>query len=457
MKFVACLSAGALAAQVEGHGHFLVSQPDGLMALEVDAKAALPDYRAQCEAMLRQCKEDQDTADDDYKRNLKALEEEYLRQKRILGDKEDVHADEKADVKAQKAVVAEEKMDVVKARKVVKENAHCPPELKEAEAELVKQIGIPNDSEERIDDECRAKKAVLEAKACVEELRKAERFLGEEKGEHSAEKGELRGEEGEADAAAAALPPQERRVAEALAAWEAAKRRGPPSSTDAQTHCNSNKDAFLSELDDKIRDLEAEYRRQKRILANKEDTHADEKQDVADQEDVTAEEKRHVKEAKKTVEESEHCPPKLVEAKEELARQEAIPNETPEDVHAECLATKEVLKWQKCVDQLRDAEIILAREKDEHGDAKEDLVGEEGEESAAKRALPPQEKRVADALAALEAARRARDSLLKCGEDSSPAPAPATTEAAPEKPESGATSAGISAVVVAAAALTFIV
>eukprot|EP00929_Paragymnodinium_shiwhaense_P117380 TRINITY_DN878_c0_g1_i1.p2 TRINITY_DN878_c0_g1~~TRINITY_DN878_c0_g1_i1.p2 ORF type:complete len:481 (-),score=191.24 TRINITY_DN878_c0_g1_i1:158-1543(-) len=454
MKLAVCFSACGLAA---GHGHFLEYQSTGFVALQVDNSAAassegdLPDYRAQCEAMLRQCKDDQDTANDDYERNLKALEEEYLRQKRILANKEDTHEDEEADVKAQKAVVADEKMDVVKARKVVKENAHCPPELEEAEAELAAQEVIPNDSEERIDDECKAKKAVLEARLCVEQLRKAERVLREQKGQHSDEKGELRGEESEADAAAAALPPQERRVAEALAAWEAAKKRGPPSHSDAADTCNSNKDALLSELDDLIRDLEAEYRRQKRILGSKERTHENEKEDVSDQEDVVAEEKRHIKEAKIAVKENQHCPPKLEEAKEELARQEAIPNLVPEDVHAECEATRAVLKWQACVDKLRQAEIVLAREKDEHGEEKENLSEEEDEASAAKGALPPQEKRVADALAALEAARRARESLLKCGQSATPS-APATTESPAPEPKSGAVSATISAVAMAAAA-----
>eukprot|EP00929_Paragymnodinium_shiwhaense_P026956 TRINITY_DN15933_c0_g1_i1.p2 TRINITY_DN15933_c0_g1~~TRINITY_DN15933_c0_g1_i1.p2 ORF type:complete len:484 (-),score=187.55 TRINITY_DN15933_c0_g1_i1:161-1450(-) len=422
-----------------------------MAALQTEAEAHLPDYAAQCEEMIRQCKDDQKTANNDYDRNLKALEEEYLRQKRILDDKEATHKDEMADVKAQKAVVAEEKMDVEKARKVVKENAHCPPELKEAEAELAKQQAIPNDSEERIDDECRAKKAVLDAQLCVEELRKAEGVLREEKGEHSGEKSELRGEQGEAEIAKAALPPQERRVADALAAWEAAKRRGPPSESDARETCNANKDGLLAELDDHIRDLEAEYRRQKRILGAKERTHDNEKEDVADQEDVVAIEKKHIKDAKKAVEENQHCPPKLEVAKEELARQEAIPNLTPEDVHAECAATKEVLKWQACVDELRAAEMTLAREKDEHSDEKEELSGEEGEASAAKRALPPQEKRVADALAALEAARRAREALLKCGEPSAPAPAPTTTEESEPETRSGAASLTLSATAAVAA------
>eukprot|EP00929_Paragymnodinium_shiwhaense_P050035 TRINITY_DN2521_c0_g1_i2.p2 TRINITY_DN2521_c0_g1~~TRINITY_DN2521_c0_g1_i2.p2 ORF type:complete len:460 (-),score=233.54 TRINITY_DN2521_c0_g1_i2:127-1506(-) len=459
MKFAVCISACGLASQAQGS--FLTAHPHGFLQVDTaaaKAAAELPDYQAQCDAILSQCKAAEKANTDDYYRNLKALEEEYKRQKRILEDKEDTHKEEVADVKAQKAVVADEKMDVVKARKVVKDNAHCPEELEEAEEELSKQEGIPNDSEKRIDDECRAKKAVLEARMCVEELRKAEKVLGEEKGEHKDSKGELRSEKGEAAAAADALPPQEQRVADALAAWEAAKRQGPPSAAETDNSCQAELDALLAELDARIRALEDEYERQLRILRAKENTHENEVEDVKDQEDEVAEEKRHVKDAKVLVEENKHCPPKLEAAKDELARQEAIPNVQPQNVYDECEATREVLKWQRCVDELREAEMTLAKEKDEHRDSKHELNGEEDEESAAKKALPPQEKKVADALAALEAARRARAALAKCGqEETAPAPAPAAESAEPA-PKSGAASVTISAVaVVAAAATVFVV
>eukprot|EP00929_Paragymnodinium_shiwhaense_P119704 TRINITY_DN9159_c0_g1_i1.p1 TRINITY_DN9159_c0_g1~~TRINITY_DN9159_c0_g1_i1.p1 ORF type:complete len:454 (-),score=197.29 TRINITY_DN9159_c0_g1_i1:215-1576(-) len=446
MKF-AVAACGLLAFQA--HGHQQRQQSEFLAALEVEA----PDFAAQCKELHKQCEEDEQSANDDYNRNLKALEEEYLRQKRILENKEDDHKDEVGEMKKQKAVVADEKMDVEKAHKVVKENDHCPPELEEAERELSKQLSIPNDSDEKIDDECRAKKVVMEKKACVEELRKAQRVLAEEAGEHSDEKGELKDEKADVHAAAAALPPQEKRVADALAAWEAAKKRGPPSAADATESCNADMDHLKMQSDQLTRDLEAEYLRQKRILADKEDAHSDEKADVADQKDRVAEEKRHAEDAHEVVKESSHCPPKLEEAKDELARQEAIPNYTPKDVAAECAATKEVLKWQKCVDALRDAEMRLAIEKDEHGDEKDALAGEKSEASAAKAALPPQEQRVADALAALEAARRARDALDACRKSGSGEPAPSTEAPPPQKPEeSAAATFTVSATAVAAAA-----
>lgn len=414
--------------------------------MEVDALADTPDYAAQCAEISRQCEAANQAAMDDHNRNLKALEEEYLRQKRILDDKEAAHKDEVDDVKDQEKVVEEEKMDVEKAKKVVKENAHCPPELSEAEEELSEQEDIPNDSEAAIDNECKAKQAVVKARACVDEFRKAERVLSAEEGEHDSEKSDLKGEESQAAAAGDALPPQEKKVADALAAWEAAKKKDPRAAVDGQKEaCQSKKDALLRRADADLKALEDEYERQKRILEGKELDHVEEAEHVEAQKGVVAEEKQDVKDAKATVEESAHCEPKWTAAKENLAREEAIPNATPENVHAECAATKEVLKWQTCMDKLNAAKLVLAKEKDEHSEEKSDLSGEKAEAADAKAALPPQEQKVADALAALEAARKARDGLSKCGGESSAAEAP--------PPRSGAkTSVTVSAAAAFAAA-----
>jgi len=131
--------------------------------------------------------------------------------------------DEKEDVDGQKNVVAEEKLDVKAARVTVKNNAHCPPELEKANAELATQKQIPNDTSEDIDAECVARKAVMEAEQCVEALRKAEAVLATEKGQHGEEKSDLNVEKREEDQAAAAVPPQEKIVCELKAALDAAR------------------------------------------------------------------------------------------------------------------------------------------------------------------------------------------------------------------------------------------
>jgi len=162
---------------------------------------------------------------------------EYLRQKKILEGKVGDHSDEKADVAQQEGVVGEEWSDVKNAKETVKDHAHCPPdlakakdELAKAQAELDTQLAIPNDTPTDIDAECEAKKAVLEAEAavrvaeqCMEKLRRAEAVLRSQDVEHSDEHTDLKGEEHQEDAAAAALPPQEKIVCDLKAALDAAR------------------------------------------------------------------------------------------------------------------------------------------------------------------------------------------------------------------------------------------
>eukprot|EP00929_Paragymnodinium_shiwhaense_P021946 TRINITY_DN1417_c0_g1_i3.p2 TRINITY_DN1417_c0_g1~~TRINITY_DN1417_c0_g1_i3.p2 ORF type:complete len:750 (-),score=380.54 TRINITY_DN1417_c0_g1_i3:167-2416(-) len=363
-------------------------------------------YVDKCEAISAACAAEQDATVEKFERDLSDLEAEYRRQLRILDGKEEDHADEVADVKAQKIAVKKQKMKVADAKKAVEENAHCPPELQEAKEKLYQLEAVPNKTPEDIEEECQQKKIVMEKEKCVEVLLAAEEVLAGERAEHSDEKDDLHGEKADEADAAAALPPQEKRVADAKAAWEAAKAKGPKIVTHAGTEgCQKDKDALLAQLEADISALEEEYRRQKRILEGKEDKHADEKEDVAEQKQVVKKQKMAVKDAKKAVKENAHCPPDLAEARDELARLEAVPNETEEDIEKECAARKKVLTLEECVVVLREAEEVLADEKEDYSGEKSELGHEHGEADAAAAALPPQEKRVADAKAAWEAAK----------------------------------------------------
>jgi len=258
--------------------------------------------------------------------------------------------------------------------------------------------------------------------------------LAEEHGEHKDEKEDLSGEKADEADAAAALPPQEKRVADAKKAWEDAKKKGVTVTDGSDAKCKGDKDALLEALLADIKALEDEYLRQKRILEGKEDDHADEKADVAAQKEEVDQTRDRVKKAKVAVKRNEHCPPELEDAKQHLADLEAVPNETPEDIEEECQAKKVVLEKEKCVEVLREAESVLRADKIAHSGEKSELGSEEYEEDRAADALPPQEKRVADAKAALDAARAALEALKNCingGSSSSsgsdaPAPAPET-------------------------------
>merc|ERR1719253_1518000 len=218
-------------------------------------------------------------------------------------------------------------MDVSEARETVSEFAHCRPELAEAKQQLAQEEATPNDSSDDIDRECKARKLVMEKEQCVEKLLRAEAVLAKEKDQHQEESHEE-------NQAAAALPPQEEKVRIACQAVD--DLGGVPK---ANCRSGDKKDALLRQADQYIEDLLAEYLRQKKILEGQQSDHADEKADVSP-------EGKDVTEAKAEVAQDAHCPPELEKALAELSKQEAIPNETPSDIDAECQAKKAVLEAQ---------------------------------------------------------------------------------------------------------------
>jgi len=410
-----------------------LSQLDAPCSADGYTGPSADEYRRLAADIDADCKSKADEMARRHAAYLKELEDECLRQKRILAGKEEDHAEEKADVKKQADVVAKEKMDVKKARVTVKELAHCPPELAEARQELGEQEAIPNESASDIDAECKAQKLVLEKEACVEELRAAEGVLSGQKDEHSGEKSDLGHEENEEDHAASKLPPQERRVEEACRLFDEAKKKGPPTNAadELNKRCQAKKDALSKEADAAIEALLNDYLRQKKILEGKEADHVDEKEDVDGQKNVVAEEKLDVKAARVTVKNNAHCPPELEKANDELSTQRKIPNDTSEDINAECVARKAVMEAEQCVEALRKAEAVLVTEKGQHGEEKSDLKVEKREEDQAAAAVPPQEKIVCELKAALDAARAARKGLTG-GESSSSS---SSSKAEPEKKE----------------------
>jgi len=265
-------------------------------------------YNDQCKAINDECAAKEKAAKDQYDRDLSAYEEEYKRQVRILKGNEADHEEEKEDVAEQKKEVKKTKMKVKDAKVAVKENAHCPPDLEEARKELAKEEATPNETPDDIERECEAKKKVLALEACVEILREAEEVLHDKKADHSDEKSELGAEKDEEDAAADAIPPQEKRVADALAAWEAAKKRGPPGSDSADIwgSCAAQIDSLKAQAEQDVKDAEAEYKKQKGKLADKKDDHEEEKEEVGEQEEEVDEQQEEKKmKSTKTIDRTE--------------------------------------------------------------------------------------------------------------------------------------------------------
>jgi len=147
-----------------------------------------------------------------------------------------------------------------------------------------------------------------------------------------------------------------------------------------------------------VAELKAECEKQTRILDGKEEDHADEKAD-------RKEEDMDVATANKAVAEKAHCRPELSAAKEDLGKEEAIPNDDSAAIDAECKAKKRVMEAEQCVEVLVRAEAVLSKENADHKE-------ESHEEGQAASALPPQEERKRIACAAVNIPEPACD----CGD-----------------------------------------
>jgi len=157
--------------------------------------------------------------------DLAALNDQCAREKAELSTKKDAHAEEKAEHKDQKIDTAATKVQVGKAEAVVKDYAHCPPQLSEAKADLARLEAIPNKVQQDIDDECATHQRILVAEKCVDKLRDAEAVLASRDAAHDQETAQLSDEAAEHGSAKSAVPPQKAVVAEVCADWEAAKAK----------------------------------------------------------------------------------------------------------------------------------------------------------------------------------------------------------------------------------------
>jgi hypothetical protein len=427
---VAVVSSGAFASQLRG-------QEDRHASFRADVIGDAPGYDAasygsQCDKINDQCEERIARRIREYEEDLAELAAEYETQKNALAEKEARHKDEKEDV-------APEQKDVKQAHAEVKEKAHCPPELKDAEARLAVLEAQPNKTPKDVDEECELKKKILELKPCVAALRAAEKVLATEK-EH------LKIESAQESDAASAVPPQKAKTTEAEEAYKSFKKMGVRGIPQIKDECQAERDALERKADADIEELESEYGTQKVNLGEKVDTHKDEKADVDPQKQRVLKEQKDVAAAKEQVEEHEHCPPELETAQARLQVLEGTPNKTPKDVDEECELKKKILELKACVEKLKAAQAVLKTETEQYHVENKALGEETAQESKAASAVPPQQRTVADLKSALAAAKEARKSICH-GPDDKPAPAPAPAPAPKEK--SGAERAAVTTTVLA--------
>jgi hypothetical protein len=183
-------------------------------------------------------------------------------------------------------------------------------------------------------------------------------------------------------------------------------KKAPTNEEEIDQACRREKAERLRQAQHDWDISDAEWRRQKRILADKEAEHESEVADVKQQEGVVATESKDVTVAKAAVAKKSHCPPELEEAREVLARMEAEPNQNNDDINDECKQRKKVMVLENCVEQLRKAEAVLAGEHEEHSTEKTDLANENSQADDAAQAVPPQEDNVDEAKEDLDAKRK---------------------------------------------------
>jgi len=357
-------------------------------------------YKNRCAAIDAECKIQDDHLKAMQDAHLKDLRDKLDKQKRTLEDKEKDHSD--ANDQADQG-----KLGLEDAKMAVEKNAHCPPELEKARAELAKLQASPNRSPEDIEAECELQKKILELMKCVEKLREAEELLDKLRDDYHRDQSGLRG-------AADALSPQQKRVGDAQSALDDAIRAGVPGLDALRKRCKTESDALQRLADQDLHDLEAEYLRQKAILEDRAEKHDDEQADVKQQAEVVAKERMHVKEARIVVQENINAPEDLQKERAELASLQAKPNVEPADIDAECEAQKRILDAEDRVEALWEAKGVLSKEKGEHTDEKNAFRYESVEEQVAAQKLPPQQTRVDCAKKAFEEAQAAKKALAVC-------------------------------------------
>jgi hypothetical protein len=145
-------------------------------------------------------------------------------------------------------------------------------------------------------------------------------------------------------------------------------------------HCTFIRGHKKDSTREDMRFLEDEYIREKDLLAERKDKHESEKLDV---QHILAE----MAECKVTIEENDHCPTELSSAKSRLARLRKVSDESKSDIDKECDIEKEIIEWQKCVDELRAAEALLVKHT-------ESLPKEQRQITRAEKKIPHQEDAV---------------------------------------------------------------
>jgi len=372
-------------------------------------------YEDKCTAIKLQCENQEEEVERTQAQQEHELEQEYRNENRILESVRDVAEDRKQEVREQKTVVREVRERVEESKTVYERTKTCPAEHRKLEEELEAMEAAPNESEEDIDAECQKKKEILEKEKCVDEYVKAQSTLSRVHTTYTEEKEELSSDADVAKASSQAVDPYARRTEEAKDTLDAERKDGAKKElANIDSQCRNKLKALWRLSEEEVNEVYKRYKEEKDVLSGTKDVYSESRSEVR-------EEKRDVRSAKEEMETAKHnyetykeCPDGLEAAEQELAKLEATPNESEDDIDDECMAKKKVLEKRKCVDKFIEAGGVLSHSVVEHAEEKSELKEEKQEKKVAHTVVKQQSSTVEQYRRQLEEARAAQEALRKC-------------------------------------------
>jgi len=375
-------------------GHFYPSGIPSVPDFSPVAGHSAQWYREKCASIRKTCKQRKEAVDRAHASKVHHLEDEYTHDVKILDSKEERLEESQRVVRKQTTEVREVSEKIVEVRKTYERTKDCRAELRRLEDELEELESQPNDSDEAIDAECRKKKDILHKAECVEKHEEAETTWSRRKVTYTSETETLSENQAATSDAAQAVPPYEKRTDEAKGVLDEARRETGADHlySTIDKECTRQVENLQALADKEASAAEAEYRRHKELWETRSKQHQKLEEEVTEQSHVVREEKRDVEEANRTYEVFKDCPAELERAEAHLRELEETPNESSEDIDAECHQKKVVLRKRLCTDKFYEAKDVLVRTESVYSSERHELKHDSRQEEHAETVAEGYEK-----------------------------------------------------------------
>jgi len=416
--FTSCTTA-ALSVNMVQEEHFLrplgSQGPSGKVSLHAFQPHSEQWFKDKCTAIKLQCEQQEEEVERTQSEEEKDLERQYRNENRLLDKAQDSASEQRDQVREQRTVVRASKKQVDEASGVYKRTKSCPEEHRKLERELEDLEATPNENEEDIDAECQKKKEILEKMKCVDEYVKAQNTLSRAQATAADESGQYSSDKDAAKAANSSVVPYEKRTAEAREALDDERNSGAKKDlTRLEKRCRADQKALWRLSQGEVDEAFKRYTNERDSLKKGEKKYNQAKDDVSEQKGEVKDEKEKVAAARAFYDEHQDCPSDLEKAEQELAVLEATPNESEDDIDAECLKKKEILEKRLCVDKFVEAKTVLSRSEHKYGEERGDLKDDKADAKTAKNAVGRQQTLADEYKQTWEDAKAAQKALHEC-------------------------------------------